>query len=161
LVEERAFVVAIDKQSVWVETQRQSACGQCAANKGCGNAVLEKVMGKKRNVVRVTGDLPVNIGDEVIIGVNEDAIVKGSLVVYAIPIVMMIVFALLGETIAARSLSTGSDLMSIIGAVFGLVLSISGLRWYGSRIKNNATYQPLLLRHANSVTLQPEYRLLS
>lgn len=161
MLEEHALVVAVDKQSVWVETQRQTACGQCVANKGCGNAVLQKVLGKKRNVLRVIGDLSVDIGDEVIIGVNEDALVKGSLIVYAIPVFVVIAFAMLGETIAADSLSIGADLMSIAGALVGLVLSIFGLRWYSNKVSNNADYQPVLLRHADSVVFQSEYKLMS
>ena len=160
MLEEHALVVAVDEQSVWVETQRQSACGQCAANKGCGNSVLQKVLGKKHNVLRVVGDLPVDIGDEVIIGVNEDALVKGSLIVYAMPILLMIVFAMLGETIATYWLSIGTELASIAAAFLGLLVSIIGLRWYGNRISDNANYQPVLLRHANSAAFHSEYKLL-
>ena len=160
MLEERALVVAVDEQSVWVETQRQSVCGQCAANKGCGNSVLQKVLGKKRNVLRVMGDLSVDVGDEVIIGVNEDALVKGSLIVYAMPILFMIVFAMLGETIVSHWLSISKDLASIAGAFLGLMVSIIGLRWYGSRISDNANYQPVLLRHASSVAFHSEYKLL-
>jgi sigma-E factor negative regulatory protein RseC len=130
LIEERASVVAIDGQSVWVETQRASACGKCAANKGCGNAVLQKVVGNKRNVVRVVSDVPVRVGDDVVIGISEDAIVKGSLMVYALPILLVIVFAILGETYAANSLSIDKDILSIVGGLFGLFVSIVVLRWF-------------------------------
>jgi sigma-E factor negative regulatory protein RseC len=95
VIEETAIVVAVEGQTIWVETQRQTACGQCAANKGCGSAVWQKVLGKKRNILPVTGDLPVNVGDKVIIGVNEDSLVKGSIAVYAVPVVSMIAFAVM------------------------------------------------------------------
>ena len=92
MLEEQATVVAIENSSVWVEVQRKSVCGQCAANKGCGTVVLQKVVGNKRNIFRVIGELPVAVGDSVIIGVNENAVVKGSLIIYAIPIIFMIIF---------------------------------------------------------------------
>ena len=161
MVEEQAIVVAVDQQSVWVETQRQSACGQCAANKGCGTAVLQKVLGKKRNILPVTGSMPVNVGDQVVIGVDEDSLVKGSITVYAMPIIMMIVFAIAGETIASHMLSMNSDVMSIAGALIGLLVSIAALRWHSGRIGDNVLYKPVLLRHASTKTAQPEIRILS
>jgi sigma-E factor negative regulatory protein RseC len=160
MLEEQATVVAIENQTVWVEVQRQSVCGQCAANKGCGTGVLQKVLGNKRNIFRVIGELPVEVGDNVIIGVNENALVKGSLIIYAVPIIFMIVCALLGETIAVQSRSINSDHMSMAGALIGLAVSILGLRFYNRKISKNTNYQAVLLRHANSITIQPEYKLL-
>jgi sigma-E factor negative regulatory protein RseC len=163
MLEERATVVAVETKAIWVEVQRQSVCGQCAANKGCGSAVLQKVLGNKRNIFRVTGDLPVSVGDKVVIGVNENAMIKGSLLVYAMPIVLIIAFALLGETIASRALSMNSDHMSVFGAVVGLVVSVVGLRWHSQKSSKQAQYQPVLLRRVNEVevVVQPEYKLLS
>jgi sigma-E factor negative regulatory protein RseC len=155
VIEETAIVVAVEGQTIWVETQRQTACGQCAANKGCGSAVWQKVLGKKRNILPVTGDLPVNVGDKVIIGVNEDSLVKGSIAVYAVPVVSMIAFAVMGETLATNTLSINSDLLSVTGAFVGLLVSIGVLRWYSRRASNNARYQPELLRHVQQAGIDP------
>ena len=160
MLEEQATVVAIENQTVWVEVQRQSVCGQCAANKGCGTGVLQKVLGNKRNIFRVIGELPVKVGDNVVVGINENALVKGSLILYAVPIMFMIVCALLGETIAAQSRSINTDHMSMVGALIGLAVSILGLRWYNRKISSNANYQAVLLRHANIIAIQPESKLL-
>jgi sigma-E factor negative regulatory protein RseC len=164
LVEEQAIVVDVDRRYVWVETQRQSACGQCAANKGCGTSVLQKVFGNKRNILPVTGDLPVSVGDRVVIGIDENSLVKGSIAVYAMPLVSMLVFAIAGETVASNTLSMDPDMMSIAGAVTGLLVSITGLRWYSRRNVNNTQYQPILLRHAHQAgidTTQSDIRMLS
>ena len=160
MLEEQATVVAVENETVWVEVQRQSVCGQCAANKGCGTGVLQKVLGNKRNIFRVIGELPVKVGDNVIIGINENALVKGSLVIYAVPILLIIVFALLGETIATRSMSMNSDYTSMVGALIGLIVSMLGLRWHNRIISNSARYQAVLLRHANIITVQPDYKIL-
>ena len=50
MIEESAQVVAVEGASgeyVWVETQRQSTCGGCAANQACGTATLAKVLGTR------------------------------------------------------------------------------------------------------------------
>ena len=49
MIAENAQVVGFEGNDIWVETQRKTACGQCAANKGCGTAVLSKVLGNKRS----------------------------------------------------------------------------------------------------------------
>jgi sigma-E factor negative regulatory protein RseC len=179
LIEERAKVVAIDKAAIWVEARRESSCSRCAANKGCGNAVLQKVFGRKRNIFpivvnRELENVSVEVGDEVVIGVKESAVVKSSFAVYVIPILAIIIFAAIGETFATDRLSTNleamssgfvsKDLMSIVGAVTGLIFSIVGLRWYSALSCNKSDYQPVLLRHAdelsNETVQMPEINLL-
>jgi sigma-E factor negative regulatory protein RseC len=161
MLEENALVVATDKQYAWVEIQAQSACGQCAANKGCGASVLQGLFGKRDKVMRVISDIPVNIGDEVIVAVNEDAVLKGSLLVYALPILAMIIFAMLGETLASSWVSIGADLLSITGALIGLTVSVIGLRWYSKKAHDNTNYQPVILRRVINAGAQFQYGALS
>ena len=79
MIEEQGKVVALQNDWVWVETERKTACGQCSVSKGCGTSVLANVFGKKANSIAVMKTLPVKIGDEVIIGIEENSLVKGSL----------------------------------------------------------------------------------
>ncbi|HEY5603966.1 MAG TPA: SoxR reducing system RseC family protein, partial [Gammaproteobacteria bacterium] len=83
-----------------------------------------------------------------------------SVLVYATPIVLMIVFALAGETIASRLVSIDPDYMSVLGALFGLAVSVLGLRWHSRKTRDNPRYQPILLRHADEAMVQAGYRLL-
>lgn len=161
MVEEQAIVVSIDQSGVWVETQRQSACGSCAAKKGCGSAALEKMFGNKRNIVRVIGELPVKIGDHVVVGLEEDALVKGSMLVYALPILLIILFGYLGETILSGLLSMNSELASILGAGTGLLISFIWLNRFGLGISKNTRYQPVILRYSETAPAQSNYNLLS
>lgn len=165
MIEERAQVVAIDKASVWVEAKRESACGRCAAGKGCGNAVFQKLFGNKRNVLPVsnnskTGSLVVSVGDEVVIGVEENAIVRNSLAVYAVPIVTTIGFAAIGETFLNGAVSINKDLASITGALLGLAVSVVGLRWYNKVASSKAVNHPVLLRRVDNSIHETEIKIL-
>lgn len=160
MVEEPGIVVSIDQTGVWVETQRQSACGACAANKGCGSAVLQKVLGKKRNIVRAVASMPVAVGDHVVLGLQEKALVKGSMLVYALPIVLIIVFAIIAETITVELLSMDAETGSIFGALIGMVFSYFWLNRFGKVISKDEKYQPVILRYSHTVTLQSNYNLL-
>jgi len=168
MIEENALVVASDGNRVWVEVQKQSSCGHCAANKSCGNSMLENMFGNRSKVLRVSSDIDVNVGDEVVIGVNENAVLKGSFLVYALPLIMIVAFALIGETFSKHWLSIGEDTTSMLGALVGLVISVIGLRWYSYRASNSGDYQPIVLRHVGDTTnfnpqfnSQTKYKILS
>ena len=38
----RVVAVEANEEALWVETIRQSTCGSCAANKGCGHGLLNR-----------------------------------------------------------------------------------------------------------------------
>ena len=148
MIEERAQVIALDDQDVWVETQRRSACGQCAANKGCGTATLSKVLGNKRSQVRTLNPsaTKVAVGDEVIIGIQEQALVRGSFVIYALPLLSLFLFGLLGDVLSIQWHMQNQDVLPIVFGLFGLMLGFLWVRRFTRLIASDERYQPVLLR---------------
>ncbi len=55
MIVETGTVVAIESDSLWVETIQKTACEACVAQKGCGTRVLSKLTGKT-NRIRVLLD---------------------------------------------------------------------------------------------------------
>ena len=147
MIEERAQVVAFEGDDVWVETQRQSACGQCAANKGCGTATLAKVLGNKRTRVRVLNPraTKVSVGDEIVVGIEEQALVRGSLAIYIAPLLALFLFGLLGEVIAAQFNMVQPDILVVILGLFGLGLGFIWVKRFSRVISSDSRYQPVLL----------------
>jgi len=151
MIEEHAQVIALENSDVWVETQRRSACGQCAANKGCGTATLAKVLGNKRSRVRTLNPqaTSVAVGDEVIIGINEQALVRGSLAVYTVPLLMLFVFGFLGQLLTAQLLITNQDILPVVLGLSGLLLGFVWVRRFTRVIASDVRYQPVLLRRVS------------
>lgn len=147
MIEERAEVVSIEGGDVWVETQRRSACGQCAVNKGCGTAVLGKVIGNKRTRVRVLNpkDTRVSIGDEIVVGIDEQALVRGSLFIYMVPLVFLFLFGLLGEVLSVQLNVDNPDLLVIILGLIGLFAGFYLVKKFSGNIRGDSRYQPVLL----------------
>ncbi len=154
MIEEHAQVIALENNDVWVETQRRSACGQCAANKGCGTATLARVLGNKRSRVRTLNPqaTSVTVGDEVIIGINEQALVRGSLAVYTVPLLMLFVFGFLGQLLSTQLLMTNQDILPIILGLSGLLLGFVWVRRFTQGIADDVRYQPVLLRRVIGIT---------
>lgn len=140
MIEEHARVVAIADGEVWVETQRQTACGACMANKGCGTAVLSKVLGKRQARVRAHSQLPLAVGDEVIIGIEENALLKGSLAVYMLPLMGMFLGTLLGQGLDA------SEHVAVVSGMLGLLLGFAGLRVFSRQVQTDVRFQPVVVR---------------
>ena len=146
MIEEEATIISTEGDIAWVETQRQSTCGQCSANKGCGTATISRWLGNKRTQVMVLNTLGAGPGDHVMIGIREDALIRGSLSVYAMPLLFMIVSALLGEGLFARLLAISTETASLAFGLAGLGIGFLWLRRYSSRISRDSRYQPVVLR---------------
>ncbi|KEF31071.1 MAG: sigma E positive regulator RseC/MucC [Gammaproteobacteria bacterium] len=139
MITETGRVIALKGDQAWVQTIRASACQSCSARSGCGQRVLATATGGRANQVLVANTVDAVVGDDVTIGIDERALLGASLIVYAIPLLLLIIGSL-----SAHQLSGGSDGWSITGALVGLasgVLASSTLQRRGRQ-----QYEPKLLR---------------
>jgi sigma-E factor negative regulatory protein RseC len=150
MIEESAQVVRIDENGVWVETRRRSTCSGCAAEKGCGTAVLSKVLGNRRTQIRVLADMPLAVGDQVLIGIGEQALVRGSLAVYAVPLLLLLLGAVLGRLGAGSGLWTNGEAASLLLGLGGLAAGLLWLKRFTRHIQDDRDYQPVVLRRLAS-----------
>jgi sigma-E factor negative regulatory protein RseC len=145
MIEEQAQVIEIKGDILFLQAQTQSACGSCSANKGCGTSLLAKVVGRKFTHFQAENNVNAKVGDIVVVGLAEDALLKGSMVMYIIPILAMLVFALLADYLLASD-ALYRDLMiaatSMMGLVWGSLLS----KWYFARESSVRIFAPVVLR---------------
>lgn len=150
MIEEQAQVVAIKGNSLLLEAQTQSACGSCSASKGCGTSLLSKVIGRKFTQFQAENSVDAAIGDTVVVGIPEEALLKGSLVMYVTPIMAMVLFALLPDLLLSEYFLTQSaqfrDLMIALTAIIGLIFGSLLSRWYFQRRSSVKFFSPVILR---------------
>lgn len=139
-------MIRIEGPYAWVETRRQSACGQCVARSGCGTATLAKVLGRRRTRLRVLNPVGAVNGDEVSVGIREQALLRGSLAVYATPLLAMIALAMLGGFIAGDS--GYRELSSLALGGLGLVAGLGWVARFSRAIADDPRYQPVILGRA-------------
>ncbi len=135
MIEEEAYVAEVAEGRVWIEKNRTSACSGCAQS--CPSSLAGGLFGEKRIRLQVSTNLPLQPGDKVLVGVSEDALARGSLWVYLLPLLGFFAGALLGKSIA------GSDLASGVGGLFGLILCFAGLK--SVRLFERENFQPVIL----------------
>ena len=157
MIEETALVVGTGEGYAWVETRRRSSCDTCAANKGCGTATLARVLGRRRSRVRVLNPVNAREGEWVVIGIEEHALVRGSMAVYAIPVAGVLGGAVFGEFMAGRLLVANVEAMTILSSLAGMAAGLAWLRYFTRSIRYDRRYQPVVLhRQVDNGSLRPD-----
>ncbi|WP_455216931.1 SoxR reducing system RseC family protein, partial [Kaarinaea lacus] len=112
-----------------------------------------RVIGNKRTRVRVLnpGDTKVSIGDEIVVGIDEQALIRGSLVIYLLPLIFLFLFGLLGETLSVQLNSGNADVMVIIFGMLGLFSGFYLVRRFSHGIRRDTRYHPVLLHRVINV----------
>ena len=145
MIIETGTVVALESDALWVETIQKTACEACVAQKGCGTRVLSKLTGKTNRIRVLTNRscADLKIGQDVSIGIPEDVIVKGSMLVYILPVLCAVIGAWLG--------GSSGDLVSIASALSGLLLGGLIVSLQSNKTRNDLRYQPVLLDDSGAV----------
>lgn len=150
MIEEQGRVIAREPGAVWVETLRQSSCGSCSARHGCGQALLQRAgVGSRHGHIRVLSEEPLTIGEQVLIGVPEQALLRSSLLVYLLPLGGLFALALTGQAIGL------SEPLLVLLALGGLLGGLLLVRLLAHRAAGSPELQPRLLRRLPAATPSP------
>lgn len=149
MIEETAIVIATEGEWAWLESERKSTCGTCAARKGCGTGVLAKVVGRKLTRVVALNRAGARPGDSVVVGIDEGSLVRGSLAVYAIPLLALFVGALMGQFGLSH---WAGESGTMVGGIAGLLAGFAWLRRFSRRSRTDPRYHPVVLRRLGSAS---------
>jgi sigma-E factor negative regulatory protein RseC len=152
MIEESATVIAIEQDQLVLQASTRTACGSCAANKGCGTAVLSSWLGRKVVHFRARNTVDAQVGDEVVVGLGEDALLSGSIRMYLLPLLALMLSALLADQLLDTGLQ-GRDLLIILASVAGFSLMLVGTRTRLLADSRIGRLSPVVLRKA--VTQNP------
>lgn len=142
MILETGRIVSIEAEGVWVETIRKSTCGSCQAEKGCGQSLLNKWDGHTAYIwVLLDGRDPARyaVGDEIQIGIPEEVIAKGALLVYLLPVI-----SLVAATTLAHHQFAHEGITSLAGLA-GLLVGGFIVRWHAWRTRFDRDLQPVLV----------------
>lgn len=142
MIIETGRIVSIETEGVWVDTIRKTACGSCKAEKGCGQSLISKMDGHSSYIwVLLEGRSPGNyqLGDEIRIGVPEDVVARGALIIYLTPL-----FILMTATTSAHLLFM-NEAVTIFSGFAGLFFGGLIVRWHSWRNRHNSDLQPVII----------------
>lgn len=148
MLETEGVVVKLVTDGAFVETVRASSCGTCSSRQGCGTSSLSLLIGTKTRPFQVRNPIGALVGDRVVIGLEESALLKSSLLSYALPLTSLMAGALLGSQMAP--VDAAKDLYSVVGSGVGLVLGFAALKWVSTWTSGQRQFQPVILRRVFS-----------
>lgn len=152
LVEGIVRVVRLEGGSAWLEPEQTAGCGSCAASAACGTAsaqapgigtITSRLEARRFKLDDVPEQLHLRVGDRIVIGLDNRALIKGSLIAYALPL-----FTSLMGCAVGNGLYDGSDGATLLGAVVGLAVGLLGTKILASRLTARGDLAPQFLRWA-------------
>lgn len=119
MIEKQASVIAVEQGFVVLQARRASTCGNCASKSGCSSSSLDSNQGRAGPEIRLATTLNIGVGDTVVLGINEWALIKGVLLLYLFPLLAMLIGGIVGDY--------GSRVFGIDHELFTITLGIAGL----------------------------------
>lgn len=150
-VEGIARVVRIEGTTAWLEPEQTSSCGSCASSGSCGTGakqapgigtVTNRLAARQFPMDNPPGYAQLREGDRIVIGVDNRALVSGSLIAYALPLVCAFVAAGVAQGMYQ------SDPATIVGMVGGLLAGLFAARIFARRLSAQGALAPRFLRRA-------------
>ena len=159
MLTETGRVIALEADGLWVETEKQSVCGQCQARHGCGQKLLGEMGANMTHIkalysaeyeanptpliINSADTYPANgvvsVGDEVQIGIDEGAFLQATFVSYGVPL-----GAALASVFCASQFNLNEPLMLLSGFL-GLILGGVAVRRSTQTLATRNSYQAVFI----------------
>ncbi len=145
MIEQQAIILSIEETTqqtpiATIEVVRKTACGLCGKTRGCGNAFWGKLFGHKSTSLKAQNGIGAKVGQTVVVGIDEAALMKSAFLLYIVPLVTMFAGAILAMQFV------DSDGSAMIGAVVGLVAGFLWVKAHTVGRGYDERYQPKILR---------------
>lgn len=149
LIEGSARVVAVKAAVAWLEPEQTGSCGSCAAAATCGSKGLGTLANRleSRRFPLADGS-GLSVGDRVIVGVREDALIKASMTAYAMPLATMFATGALAQA------ATHRDSITIAACAVGLAVGLGLARLLARGLVARGEVALRLLRHAAPLAIR-------
>ena len=149
MLEELATVVAVGKDTVTLTSKIKSTCSSCQQVDTCGSGQVAKALPHKQLTVDVVKTCDVKIGDTVVLGIPEDALLTSAWQVYLLPLVFFIGSAGIAQWLTAY-FAFEHELLVILTAGVGGYSGYRLAKYLQQACIFANNLQPKLLRNLNS-----------
>ena len=158
MIEEQAKVIAIENGEIIVESKVKSTCSACQQVDNCGSGQVAKAIPHRKLTVKLANELNLVVGENVVLGIPENQLLKSAWQVYCLPLLGLILGAGLGQFITHQFQLT-QELLSIILGAFGAYGGFKYAIFLQSQLTEQENLTPKLLRKQvetiNIVEIQP------
>lgn len=121
MLEESAIVVKIIDGQTWVVGTQNNACAACAQKAGCSTTALASVLKKKP--VLVDSELVLQLGDTVIVAIDETTLLRATFSLYLTPLIALFIGAGVADSLINHALPY-ADLWIALSGLSSLKLAL-------------------------------------
>jgi sigma-E factor negative regulatory protein RseC len=148
MIEEFAVVTKRFDDHVMLEIERRTACGLCGQKRGCGNATWGRLLGHDSHEFAAENAIDANVGDSVVVGIDERVVLSSAFYLYLVPLLSMLVGAVLADVLA------DNQFYVIVASAAGLLVGFAWVKGhligYGKLKKPyGKKFRAIVLRHAD------------
>lgn len=120
MLETRAIIIHVQGTEALVEASGEGGCGHCSSEKGCGSSKLTQLFCSKPRQFKVRNEANAGVGDEVQIILQDGVLLRGSVLIYVFPLVLLIGGGVVGSHWASDA--TSRDALGAMGSLLGLAV---------------------------------------
>lgn len=136
-MEEIGVIERVEGFNATVSVAKKSACDGCSL-KTCSPS-------GQSMTIEALNPVHAQVGQKVIISIKSNTYLKGSLIVYGIPALALVIGAVIGrEVLSAYFVNHDPDSISAISGLTGCVLSFFSVRLWSSRGNRKITDKPVI-----------------
>ncbi len=148
MLEESGIVVEVNDQVAVIQTQRMATCGHCVSKQQCGHGSFDFQPGQLCHTLKVaqTHHPTLKVGDRVVLGLEEQALLNSSIVLYLVPLLCLFAGAIGYEILAMTISLPHSELISVLSGVLGFSLGLIGVNRLTAKMSAQRSYQPVILQ---------------
>lgn len=121
MLEESAIVVKIANGQTWVVGTQNNACAACAQKTSCSSTALASVLKKKP--VPVDNELVLQLGDTVIVAIDESVLLRAAFSLYILPLIALFIGAGIADSLV-NPITAYADLWIAGSALTSLTLAL-------------------------------------
>jgi len=144
LTEGIAQVVDVEGNMAWLIPESGSSCGGCSSAAACGSKGIGTIASRlEARRFQLVNDAGLRVGERVVVGINENALLRASITAYVIPLATLLGIGALAQSVA------GSDTITMAAMLAGLVLGLWLARVRAGRLMARGELAPRFLRRAS------------
>lgn len=149
MIEEVAEVKHIGQGYAEIMPEVSDGCSSCVSQSSCSSSgsAFSFLLGKKvePQLIRVQNPVYAKPGDKVVVGVHANTLLKGSLLAYFLPLLILLISAMIGKFVF-DSLGMNAELGSIFFGVLGLLVGFKFVTSLMKHTRLSNSFDAIILR---------------
>lgn len=139
-----AQVVELEGNMAWLVPESGSSCGGCSSAAACGSKGIGTVSSRlEARRFQLVNDFGLRIGERVVVGVRENALLRASITAYVIPLATLLISGALAQWAA------GNDFVTMAAMLAGLVFGLWLARVRAGQLMARGELSPRFIRRAS------------